>query len=1092
VTPRTILVVEDNPITRKMMRFALESEGYEVLEAADGRTALGLMAKRRPDLVLQDYVLPDMDGLRLLESLRSLPGGAELPVLMITGMVSQIDELRAQAVGRTSILPKPIEPSRLLEVVASYMAGESSTLGKGRRVLVVDDETLGRKLAALRLRDAGFEVETAGGGEEALRRARLSPPDAILSDVLMPGMDGFQLCQAVRGDARLAPVPVVLLSSAFVEEPDQRLARQMGASALLVRTPDMRDAIDTLAETLREGRTAPSAAPAEQVAVLYTERVQLQLEKQVARNESLLRQGAIQAAALSVVRGLALALGNPRDVPSILGDVLVHCLDAAGLSTGLLYLSGPGGRLRLQAQAGLPSEARAAAAQCFGHPEILQRALEVGEPVAHLFGTAGQEPALRELGSGLAAASGLIVPFLVEQEPLGVLVLAADSQDLTEPVWTGFGRALAVQFGQTIALARSLSRGAASEARYRSLMEHAQDAIFVLDPQGTILEANRRMEELLGRPRGAILGRDFRDFVPPAERDEGRQAFEELLATGSVRVAERHYQRPDGQLVPVEISAAVVDVGGERIGLVIARDVTERKRAELKLQQSEEQYRLLFESNPHPMWVYDPETLAFLAVNDAAVAHYGYSREEFLAMTLEDIRPPEDVDALREDLAAAGRGISKGLWRHRKKDGTLIDVEISAQNVSFGGRRGRLVLANDITDRRRLEDQLRQAQKMEAVGQLAGGVAHDFNNLLGVITGFTELLMKDIGPEHRGYRRVEEIRKAADRAASLTRQLLTFSRKQVVQPQVVDLNELICETEKMLRRLIGENIELVTALSPDLGRVRSDPGQVDQVIVNLAVNARDAMPGGGKLIIETANVTLDAGYSVNHAHVPPGPYVMLAVSDTGHGMDAVTQSRIFEPFFTTKELGKGTGLGLSTVYGIVKQSGGHIQVYSEVGRGTAVKVYLPRVESDERTVEGGALVEAPRPGSETILLVEDAESLRVMIREILEEGGYTVLESGEAEQALSVASAYEGPIPLMLTDVVMPGMSGREIADKLKGARPDTRVLYMSGYTDEAISHHGNLEPGTQFIQKPFTSDALLRKVREVLDAPQPGPPKVP
>lgn len=368
-------------------------------------------------------------------------------------------------------------------------------------------------------------------------------------------------------------------------------------------------------------------------------------------------------------------------------------------------------------------------------------------------------------------------------------------------------------------------------------------------------------------------------------------------------------------------------------------EVAERKLAETALRGSEGRYRLLFECNPFPMWVYDVESLAFLAVNEAAVNRYGYSSEEFLSMTIKDIRPLEDVATLLDSLTQGSSGRNEsGEWRHRKKDGTTIDVEITSYPLSFAGREARLVLANDITERKQAEDalhrseeQLRQSQKMEAVGKLAGGVAHDFNNLLTAITGHSEMCLRRLKAEDPLYRRVEQIKKAGDRAAALTRQLLAFSRKQILQPEVIDLNQIVVELNKMLQRLIGEDIDLLLGLGPDLGKVKADPNQLGQVLMNLSVNARDAMPKGGKLTIETSNVHLSEEFATNHISVPAGHYVMLAVSDSGCGMDSETQARIFEPFYTTKDVGKGTGLGLSTVYGIVQQSGGSIWVYSEIG-----------------------------------------------------------------------------------------------------------------------------------------------------------------
>ena len=382
--------------------------------------------------------------------------------------------------------------------------------------------------------------------------------------------------------------------------------------------------------------------------------------------------------------------------------------------------------------------------------------------------------------------------------------------------------------------------------------------------------------------------------------------------------------------------------------------------------------------------------------------------------------------------------------------------------------------------RRKAEAQLQQAQKMEAVGLLAGGVAHDFNNLLAIITGYCGLALKDLGEGDPQRPRVEQILDAANRGASLTRQLLAFGRKQVLQPKVFDLNAVVLDTERMLRRLIEESIQLTTVTASTLGRVKADRGQIEQVMMNLAVNARDAMPRGGKLIIETADVELDEPYARSHPGVEPGRYVLLAVSDSGHGMDAETAARIFEPFFTTKETGKGTGLGLATVYGIVKQSGGHISVYSEVGHGTTFKVYLPLSE-DDVAAAAAAPAAAAAGGSEAILLLEDEPALRELVREVLEGAGYTVVTGPTPQEALQAALDARSAVDLVLTDVVMPNLSGKEAAARVRRVHPDAPVLYMSGYTDEALGHHGVLEATEHFLEKPFTTDVLLHKVRQVL-----------
>jgi signal transduction histidine kinase/CheY-like chemotaxis protein len=394
----------------------------------------------------------------------------------------------------------------------------------------------------------------------------------------------------------------------------------------------------------------------------------------------------------------------------------------------------------------------------------------------------------------------------------------------------------------------------------------------------------------------------------------------------------------------------------------------------------------------------------------------------------------------------------------------------------------------DVTEHQQLEEEFRQAQKMEAVGRLAGGVAHDFNNLLTIISGYAQLALDFLEPESQLRPYVDEILRAGDRASGLVRRLLAFTRRQSMEPQVLDLNGVVKGTEKMVRRLIGEDIEVVTALPPGLGMVRSDPAQLEQVIFNLSVNARDAMPNGGKLIIETANVELDQAYAGTHLAVTPGPYVMLSVSDTGSGMDAHTRAHMFEPFFTTKEKDKGTGLGLATVYGIIKQSGGNIWVYSELGLGTSFKIYLPRVVAYAEPLPPVIIPTSKPLGSETILLVEDEDSIRSLVLGILQAHGYTVLEAGRPREALEISKKFEGPIHLLFTDVVMPQMSGREVAEQRSSERHDTKVLYMSGYTDQAIAHHGVLNPGVPFLQKPFTPEALTRKVREVLDRVTSGP----
>jgi two-component system, cell cycle sensor histidine kinase and response regulator CckA len=536
----------------------------------------------------------------------------------------------------------------------------------------------------------------------------------------------------------------------------------------------------------------------------------------------------------------------------------------------------------------------------------------------------------------------------------------------------------------------------------------------------------------------------------------------------------------------------------ERLVPAIERELRERterstrRQAQLELLKSQDRYRALFEGTPLPMWVIDIETNAFLAVNDAALQHYGYSRDEFARLPVTALIASGDAVVATDEREAAREPIS----HHVTKNGELRLVEVKSHEMEFEGRPARLVAVNDITQRcraeqalRKSEQQLRQAQKMEAIGSLAGGVAHDFNNLLSVILSYTSMMLDELPTADPLHADLEEVMHAGERANALTQQLLAFSRHQVLQPKVLDLNRVLLEIETMLRRLLGEDIELTFLTAPGLGRVHADPGQLEQIIMNLAVNARDAMPNGGKLTFETANVSLDEEYAAQHLDATPGQYVMMAASDTGIGMDAETQARIFEPFFTTKEHGKGTGLGLSTVYGIVKQSDGHIWVYSEPGVGTTFRVHLPRTDRSESASVVPAPAQPRLRGTETILLVEDEEQVRVVIRTILRRLGYTVLEAQNGGEAFLICERYPATIHLLATDVIMPRMNGREIAARLTAMRPALKVLYISGYTANVVMHHGVFDAGTAFLQKPVTPEMLAHKVREVLDTSDDRPP---
>jgi PAS domain S-box-containing protein len=627
---------------------------------------------------------------------------------------------------------------------------------------------------------------------------------------------------------------------------------------------------------------------------------------------------------------------------------------------------------------------------------------------------------------------------------------------------------------------------AKSEQELRSVLDRMRLIGLVLDTAGRITYCNNYLAEVSGWPREELMGADYLSrFIPPGHPAIG--VLQRAMETGEVAA---HYANEiltrDGMRREIEWNNTLLrDSDGRLTGMVsIGEDVTDRRRSEEALRRSEADFRSLVEHSPLGIYRATPDG-SFLTVNPALVKMLGYGWAEEM-LRLDIARDVYAQPEQRANLVAefAGRDDAEMETEWKRKDGSRITVRVSARAVR--GPDGPMEyyegLVEDVTEQRSLETQFRQAQRLEAVGRLAGGVAHDFNNVLTAITGYSDLLLEELGPGDSKRSDVEEIKAAALRATSLTRQLLAFSRKQVFQSRVLDLNEVVQTLEKMLRRLIGEDVKLGLSLTPALGAVRADPGQIEQVILNLAVNSRDAMASGGSLTIETANVVLDEAYAREHAGALPGRYVMLAVSDTGTGMDAETRSHIFEPFFTTKELGKGTGLGLSTVYGIVKQSGGYVWVYSEPGRGATFKVYLPLVDEQPEAV---GLVAPPQPvagGRETVLLAEDDPSVRAIVAEVLTQKGYRVLRAPDGQAALEMAHGHPEEISLLVTDIVMPGMTGRELAEALSAERPALRVLYMSGYTDDAVVRHGVLTEGMPYLQKPFAPRALASKVREVLD----------
>jgi len=621
--------------------------------------------------------------------------------------------------------------------------------------------------------------------------------------------------------------------------------------------------------------------------------------------------------------------------------------------------------------------------------------------------------------------------------------------------------------------------------RLAAIVEYSDDAIVGVGLDALITDWNSGAERMLGYSRSEIIGMPITTIFPPSHRDEPLDNQARLKRGESVVRRESLRLRKDGKTIHVALTVSPIkDQHGRVIGTAgIMRDISQRKLIEDALQHSEASYRSFVENAPFGIVRTTPDG-QIVQANPALVKMLGYtSEQEVLGLHMAtdvyryaEERPEATAWSQRQESV---QGVEVD-WKHR--DGRPFTIRCDAHVVK--DRDGHLQylegFIEDISERRAMEMQLRQGQKMEAIGRLAGGIAHDFNNLLGVIIGYSDLVSEQVGPDSPLHNPVEQIKKAGDRASALTRQLLAFSRQQVLETKVLNLNKIVAEMANMLPPLLGEDIELQTSLAPLLGQVKADQGQIEQVIMNLAVNARDAMPAGGRLSIETRNACLDEEFVSRHRPTIPGEYVMLVVSDTGSGMDAQTQAHIFEPFFTTKEQGRGTGLGLATVYGFVKQSGGYVWVQSEPGMGSTFTIYLPLAcEAVPRPHANNDGVTALARGAETILLVEDEESLRTLTRSQLEDSGYTVLEANCGSEAIRIARQHRGPIHLLLTDVVMPGMNGRVVAENLSASRPETRVVYMSGYM--GFSDYGLTNLDAIVIQKPFTRHVLLQRLREVI-----------
>jgi PAS domain S-box-containing protein len=1210
--PLSILVIEDNNITRKVMRLALTYEGYHVFEAEDGRTALEQVRRERPALILMDLVLPDIHGLELLALMRALPGVDHLPIIACTGFLPQDDRKGSNSPEFTEVLIKPVEPSRLVATVNAYLKvpPHAERQGRGVRVLVANDDAVQLKLTRIQLEGFGFVVDCAQDGNAALELARRNTPDAILADVLMPRLDGFQLCLAIRKDRRLGSIPVVLQSSKFIEEADHRLARKVGANAYLTRSPDSIAAVDALLASLK----APAVPKFDELqggGADYLRRMVHQLERQTSLNAGLVQSYSQLASVLSVLGATSDALAGNEEVGDAMHEVLERCIDAAGISVGILYRAEPFGGFRVHAATGYRIGEGSIAEGFFGHPELLAR--------AHASRTALRVPSpdvddetASDFLSRFGLANALISPVAFRDEPLGAILLGTNTREIGGEDWLGFARVVSSQLGQAMALNRTFEQLRESEEQYRSLFECTPLPAWVYDLETRrILSVNESAVRHYGYTRAELL--QLRTDDLDTERGASSAAGGATVSLGSGDI--RRHRRKDGSEIAVEVFSNGVLFRGHTVQLVVANDISERlrtqaaledrerrftqiadtinevffvcdvrflemmyvspayekvwgrtcrslydapesflepvaskdraaflayiaelqqgrvpgeielslrhangevrhvlmraapvrnehgevyrisgvalditarKQAEDALRLSEERFRALVEHSGDAIALLDASgTITYASVSSERI--FGYDVGELVGREVVDLLHPEDSIAARQQLSPVPGGqheVTILRARFQKRDGSWRRGEGTLRNRLSDPAVNALVLNfRDVSDQHLLEQQFRQSQKMEAVGQLAGGVAHDFNNLLTAITGFAELMRYDLPVRDSQRESLDEITYAADRAAQLTRQLLAFSRQQVLQPRVIELNGVVTGVNKMLQRIIGDDVTLSVALNATAGDVLVDPGQLEQVILNLCLNARDAMPKGGRITIETTNVELDETDLLDQDPVVAGEYVMLSVTDNGTGMTEDVKRHLFEPFFTTKPQGKGTGLGLATVYGIIKQSDGHVRVESEIGRGSTFEVCLPRVRDGATSAPADVMWGETRGGDENILLVEDDDAVRHLAKTVLQQAGYRVSEASGAASALRVFESYPGRFALLITDVVMPGLSGPDLAKDLCARDGDLRTLFMSGYSDDTVLRHGVLAPDVSRLQKPFTPRNLLVKVREVMEA---------
>jgi PAS domain S-box-containing protein len=994
---------------------------------------------------------------------------------------------------RTSAATPPLEPLRVCTSFTLVVGDGSIVLHSGvfiATILIVDDLPTNRDFLVTLLRYHGHRLLEAEDGREGLAAVHAEHPDLVITDVLMPVMDGYEFVRQLRLDPTTSRIPVVFYTAHYNEREAKALALSSGVSHVLTKPVESAEVLKVVGRVLSG---ASETALSQDTSPLTTEfdrkHLRLVTDKLSEKVGDLKTANAQLRALIDIGVELASAGDSDRRLESV-------CTSARGLF-GATYVTvgilDPNDH-RLQRFAICGADATRWIEAGESVPGILGRVVTEGRPFRG--NNPRGDPAALQLPSLHPRIQAfLAAPIASSAHVYGWVCLVSNegttfTEDDEHLVMVLTGQVGRIYELEHEILERKQAESALPHERDRAqrYLDTAEVILLALDLEGRITLVNRYACSVLGWTEDELLWRDWAETCVPARlRESDKTRFQDVLG-GDLSIGENPILTRSGEERLIEWRNSVLrDDEGRIIGTFSSgTDITERNQAVEALRTAEERMRFALQNANVGIWDMD-YTTGVNRWSETLEAHYGLQPGTFdgtFEAFVERIHP-DDQESVLETFGKAMKSgadfsiLNRSIW----PDGTVRWLSGSGRILL--GEHGEPVrgvgISLDVTERHVLEEQYQQAQKMEAIGRLAGGVAHDFNNLLTVMLGYCELLLADFDPDDAREIDIAEIQKAGMSAAGLTRQLLAFSRKQIIEPTLLDLNAVVADVRTMLGRLIGEDVKVLLGLGPKLAPVMADRGQVEQIVMNLAVNARDAMPKGGTITIETANVELDENYARTHITAKPGLYVVLTVTDTGTGITPQVQARLFEPFFTTKEVGKGTGLGLATVHGIITGIGGSVNVYSEVGWGTSFKVYFPRADAQEMVVEARPAVALPHAGAETVLVVDDAEGLRELARRLLERQGYTVLVAANADEAIG---QFEGnpTIHVLLTDVVMPGASGPELTRRLLERQPALKVIYMSGYNEESIVHHGVLNPGIAFLHKPFTSKTLGRKIREVLD----------